>query len=127
MSDSQRSNPPPFRLRHYDVVTISPVNDPLQLTGATVMADSEPEAFWYLAEAGGWRETKERNLLHARYQLEELDKAPTFEGNKNQWIQAVRLGIMPKAVRFGEKALTQARMDKRLEAETERLDRQILK
>jgi hypothetical protein len=127
VSDPQRPKPSPFRLRHYDVVSVSPVNDPLRLTGASVMADSEGDAFCYLADAGGWREAKDLNLLHARYQLVERDSAPAFEGTQSQWIQAVRVGYMPKAVRFSERALTQARLDKRLEVENERLDSLILK
>ena len=86
------------RLTTFDVVSRSPVYDPLELTMTTVIAENRADAVDYLLQAGKWRDSDLiRQKLMDNYLLIPSTKEPTqFDVTKFEWIQSVRLGYVPE-------------------------------
>jgi hypothetical protein len=102
------------QLRRFDVVPLTPIRDPLRLSGANVVAESESDAWQYLYEYGGWRESTTLAILRTQYRMVPRDRPlEQFGGSKTDWIQAVHLGYCPPPVRLTEDTQTQWKMDRR--------------
>ena len=127
MGDHKEFTTKQVRLWRYAVVSMTPTRDTLNLTGSSVVAENEADAWLYLHEAGGWRDPLLKCLLRGEYQMvPHSQSADEFYGSKAEWIQAVRLGYTPAPVRFAERAVTQVKMDRKEAVERERHRQRVL-
>ena len=95
-------------LTEYEVVSTSPMHDPLKLSRSRVVAPSPQEGWEYLLEAVGWGpRTVQRSQVLSGYLL--IPKGPATYGqgmSRSEWTHAVLLGYLPNPVRLAEGSRT---------------------
>lgn len=99
---------PRFRLTDYEVVGVTPMKDPFELSRTRVVAPSVDDAKDYLLEAGGWGCRPEwLKTVETGYRLVPQGPSKTGAGmTRSEWTQAVLLGYLPNPVRFTTEAIT---------------------